>query len=252
MPFICAIICVLAMLDSAHGQVPFRGVNLSGAEFGSQNLPGTYVGDGPGPYDYIYPPASEVDYFVGKGMNTFRLPFRWERLQRTLNGNLDAAELARMVTFVDYATGLGAHVILDPHNFAFYNGDVIAGGSVNSGHLADFWEKVANEFKDNPRVMFGLMNEPIGVNQNGISTENWLAAANDSIAAIRNTGAENLILVPGNGYTGAHSWDASYYGTPNADVMVGVIDPVDNFAFEVHQYLERKQLPWFSRRVCRW
>jgi endoglucanase len=233
------IICVLGMIGPAYGQMTFRGVNLSGAEFGSQNLPGTYFGDGPGPYDYIYPPASEVDYFVGKGMNIFRLPFRWERLQRTLNGSLHAAELERMKIFVDHTTGIGAHVILDPHNFAFYHGDVIGGGNVNSGHLADFWERIANEFKDNPRVIFGLMNEPIGVNQNGISTENWLEAANDSIAAIRGTGAENLILVPGNGYTGAHSWYDDYYGTPNADVMDGVIDPFDNFAFEVHQYFDQ-------------
>ena len=112
------LVLVFAMASSVNGQLPFQGVNLSGAEFGQQNLPGTYFLIGPGPYDYIYPNAEEVDYFMGRGMNTFRLPFRWERLQLSLNGNLDPLELARMNIFVDYATGQGAHVILDPHNLS--------------------------------------------------------------------------------------------------------------------------------------
>jgi endoglucanase len=50
-------------------------VNLAGADFGEGNLPGTFD------VDYTYPTFEEVDYFVGKGMNVFRIPFRWERLQ---------------------------------------------------------------------------------------------------------------------------------------------------------------------------
>lgn len=69
-------------------------------------------------------------------------------------------------------------------------------------------------------------------------TEDWLAAANDAIAAIRAAGAANLILVPGNAWTGAHAWLDNYYGTPNGTVMLGVVDPMNHFAFEVHQYLD--------------
>jgi aryl-phospho-beta-D-glucosidase BglC (GH1 family) len=96
----------------------FTGVNLSGAEFGVSNnnvhLPGTYI------TDYIYPNNSEVDYFTGKGMNTFRLPFRWERLQPTNSTPLNSTELGRMTAFVNYATSKGDNVILDPHNFERY------------------------------------------------------------------------------------------------------------------------------------
>ncbi len=49
----------------------------------------------------------------------------------------------------------------------------------------------------NPKVIFGLMNEP-----HDLPTENWLTAANVAIAAIRATGATNLITVPGNAFTG--------------------------------------------------
>ena len=236
-----AILYAAICIPAACGQIAYKGVNLSGAEFGQQNLPGTYNGVGSGPYDYIYPPASEVNYFLDKGMNTFRLPFRWERLQQSVNADLHATELRRMNAFVNHATSRGGHVILDPHNFARYYGDVIDGGTVNSSHLADFWGKVANEYKDNPRVIFGLMNEPHSTSNQppqDMSAEIWLSIANDSIAAIRDAGAQNLILVPGTAYTGAHSWDQNWYGTPNADAMGDVVDPMNNFAFDVHQYLD--------------
>jgi endoglucanase len=69
-------------------------------------------------------------------------------------------------------------------------------------------------------------------------TEQWVGAANAAIAAIRAAGASNLILVPGNAWTGAHSWFDSWYGTPNAVAMRNIVDPGHHFAFEVHQYLD--------------
>lgn len=56
--------------------------------------------------------------------------------------------------------------------------------------------------------------------------------------AIRATGATNVVFVPGVAWTGAHSWNATFYGTPNAVVMATVRDPGNNYVFEVHQYLD--------------
>jgi len=123
-------------------------------------------------------------------------------------------------------------VILDPHNFARY-ADQVVGEDLDVSYFADFWGRLAEHFVDNEGVFFGLMNEP-----HDMSTEVWLDAANAAIAAIRKTGAKQLILVPGNAWTGAHHWTASYYGTPNSEVMGGVQDPGDNFAYELHQYLD--------------
>ncbi len=216
----------LAPVSRSASPVRFAGVNLAGADFGETNLPGTYG------VDYIYPTNAEVDYFMGKGMNIFRLPFRWERLQRSLNGNFDSAEQGRLDSFVSYATGRGAYVLLDPHNYARYNGQLV-GSAIPNSTLADFWTRLANLYKGNSRVIFGLMNEP-----NTMPTEQWRDAANAAIAAIRATGATNLILVPGNAWTGAHSWGQNWYGTPNATVMLGINDPGNNYAFEAHQYLD--------------
>ena len=84
-----AVILSLATGPAAGSDLLYTGVSLAGAEFGSAPTPtdlGTYDDD------YIYPNSKEVDYFLSEGMNTLRMPFRWERLQPTLNGDFDSAE----------------------------------------------------------------------------------------------------------------------------------------------------------------
>lgn len=220
------------------GALPYRGVNLAGAEFGidpSGNgaIPGTHG------VNYIYPdPAyaagyNSATYFVGKGMTTFRLPFRWERLQPQRKQPLNAAEQTRLTTTVNNLLAKGVAVVLDVHNYARYGTSTIGSGAVPNSDFADFWTRVANLYKGNSKVIFGLMNEP-----HDMSTEQWVGAANAAIAAIRSTGANNLILVPGNGWDGAHSWNQNWYGTPNGSALLQINDPGNNYAFEAHQYLD--------------
>jgi endoglucanase len=212
---------------TAPGAIQWRGVSLAGAEFGGDRIPGTYN------TDYIYPAASSVAYFKSKGMNMVRLPFSWERLQPALNQPFDAAELGRLTGFVRDVTATGVTVVLDPHNYARYRGNLIGSAQVPYAAFADFWSRLATELKGNTRVVFGLMNEP-----HDMPTEQWLSAANAAIAAIRAAGAGNIVAVPGNAWTGAWTWSQSYYGTPNAVVMKGIVDPGRNMVFEVHQYLD--------------
>jgi len=178
--------------------------------------------------EYSYPTPAEVDYYVGKGMNAIRLPFAWERLQRSLLGDLNAVDLNAIRDFVSYATGKGAYVILDPHNYARYAGKLLGNG-LSAREFADLWRRLAAEFKGNQQVLFGLMNEP-----HNMDTSDWLAGTNAAIAAIRGEGAHNLILVPGNSWTGAWSWS----GNDNGTVMANVADSENHFAYEVHQYLD--------------
>src|SRR6266496_2436919 len=97
------------------------GINLAGAEFGSAF--GVYG------YSYIYPTASELDYFKSEGINLIRLPFRWEHAQHTLDGALDAAEIGRIHAFLDEAAARGMQVVLDAHNYGRYFGQVIGSRS---------------------------------------------------------------------------------------------------------------------------
>jgi endoglucanase len=201
------------------------GVNLSCAEFGAGSVPGVYG------KDYTYPTHAEIDYFVGKGMKVFRLPFLWERLQRTLGGDLDAAELGHIDDVVSYATGRGATVIVDPHNYARYKGTAIGSGLADAD-LGDLWSRLAAHLKGNAGAIFGLMNEP-----HDLPSAAWGSAANAAMAAIRQAGAPNLVLVPGNCWTGAHSWTSCDQGA-SAAAMLGIVDSGHNYAFEVHQYLD--------------
>jgi endoglucanase len=206
---------------------PYVGVNLAGAEFSDRKLPGNYNND------YIYPNSGEVDYFIEKGMTIFRLPFHWERLQQSQHAEFEIQEQMRMDEFVNYATSKGAYVLIDPHNFARYYGNIIGESKVPVSAYTDFWSKLASHYRENDKVIFGLMNEP-----NTMSTELWLSDANAAIQAIRATGATNLILVPGNAWSGAASWGQNWYGTPNAIAMLQIIDSGNNYAFETHAYLD--------------
>lgn len=223
------LVLLLAGCATRPGPPPleWRGVSLAGAEFGEKNLPGVYGND------YVYPTVASTAYFQAHGMNLVRLGFRWERLQPQLGGEFDPTEAARLSRFVDGSTARGLHVLLNPHNYARWHGHLVGSREVPAAAFADFWRRLALRFKDNPRVLFGLVNEP-----HGLPAEAWADAAQAAVDAIRATGAQNIISVPGTNWTGAWTWHAAYHGTPNADVMGRVRDPADRLLIEVHQYLD--------------
>jgi len=203
-----------------------QGINLAGAEFGS-------LGGGVG-VDYSYPTARTIAYFAQKGLNSVRLPFRWERLQPVLNGPLDSGELARLTTAVKAIRANGMTAILDVHNYARYRDNLIGSKAVPDSAFANFWSQLSAHFANKERVVFGLMNEP-----HNMKVKSWLVSANAATAAIRETGANNLILVPGSTWTGAHSWQSTTDDGNNGKTMLGFVDPANNYAFEVHQYFDQ-------------
>jgi len=230
-PLAAAVVLLAAFAASAQdgkSVLKYAGVNLSGAEFNSGKKPGTLY------KDYTYPGPTDYSYFAGKGMNIVRLPFLWERLQPTAKGEFDPAQLAQIKKAVAQAKANGLHLILDPHNYAKYNGALIGSPGAPADVFADLWRRLATEFKDDDTVIFGLMNEP-----NAVSSTDWAQAAQAAIDAIRKAGAKNLVLVPGTAYTGAHSWRSTYYGTSNAVALQPLKDPGNRMAFEAHQYLDK-------------
>lgn len=209
----------------------FGGINLAGAEFGDDGqIPGVHG------HDFEYPTGGSVEYFRRLGFNLVRLPFRWERLQPKLLAEFDSDEEKRLRTLSHYITARGMTLVLNPCNFARrklsddgWNKDYLIGTSdVPTASFVDFWVRLASLFPDNRNVIFGLMNEPFD-----IPATYWLEIVNPLIAGIRKAGARNLILVPGVGYTSAHTWIAA-----GNEAMYKVEDPANNFAFEVHQYLD--------------
>ncbi|KAG9051238.1 hypothetical protein FS837_010525 [Tulasnella sp. UAMH 9824] len=195
------------------------GVNESCAEFGTA-VPGTLN------KDYTWPAPSSIDYFVGNGFNTFRVPFMVERLTPgSLAGSFDSAYLGGLQSTVSYITGKGAYAIIDPHNYLRYNGTVLT----DTTAFANWWKNLANLFKGDSHVIFDLQNEPYGVDASVVAS--FMQAA---VNSIRSAGATNFILVEGTSWTGAWSWTSS----GNAAAFTGFTDPANNFAFEMHQYLD--------------
>lgn len=217
-----------APLSSTEKSVQLTGVNVAGADFAGHVVPGVHG------THYFYPAPSTLDYYAAKGMNIIRLPVLWERLQRQLQAKLDETEMRRVDAAVKYATAKKLMVIIDIHNYAKYFQVVIGSPKLPPEALGDLWEQIATRYKDNELVVFGLMNEPVG-----LRTETWLEAANIAIDRIRRTGAKQLILVPGTGWTSAHGWTGRKYGTPNSVVMLNVVDPANNNVFDIHQYFDR-------------
>ncbi|MCB1445093.1 MAG: glycoside hydrolase family 5 protein [Rhizobiaceae bacterium] len=221
-----AIAGLVAQPSFAAGTSCFRGINISGAEFGQ-------IG-GRVDHDYVWPSTKTLDYFAGKGFNTVRLPFQWERLQPKLMGRLDEDELSHLMQTVELIRARGMKTILDPHNYARYNGQLVGSTAVPNAAFADFWARLARLYANDDQVVFGLINEP-----NTMPVAQWVEAANAAAAAIRQQAkANNLILVPGTAWTGAHSWMTPIDGEANGVALGNFRDPANNFAFEVHQYFD--------------
>ncbi|OOF95328.1 glycoside hydrolase family 5 protein [Aspergillus carbonarius ITEM 5010] len=195
------------------------GSNVSGAEFGQANIPGT-LGT-----DYIWPSASDVTPLVNAGMNIFRIPFLMERLvPDNLTGEADATYMADLKATVKTITDLGAYAVVDPHNFGRYYGEIITSPS----EFGAFWTTVAKEFTDNDLVVFDTNNEYHDMDQTLVFNLNQAA-----ITAIRATSATSqYIFVEGNSYSGAWTWTTTNTNLGN------LTDPSDKLIYEMHQYLD--------------
>jgi endoglucanase len=197
-----------------------RGVNLSGAEFTESVLPGRHG------VDYLYPTPESLDYYRAKGLTLIRLPFRWERLQPEAYGPLDGAERRRLDTVVMAAHQRGMQVILAPFGSARYYGDVIGSAEVPSDAFADFWQRLATQYRDNPGVWaYGLMNEPYDTDGR------WPEAAQAAVDAIREVDPERLVLVPGDHWSDAHLW-------MKHNASLDIQDPAGNLMYEAHVYFD--------------
>lgn len=220
--FLCfCSLLLLATPVAAHSIPPQLGINLSGAEFGkSRHRYG---------HDYLYPPPGDLDFYRVRGVTLVRLPFRWERIQPTLYGPLDAVELGRLRIFLVAARVRGMQVILDLHNYGRYRGKVLGSPEVPTDALADVWCRLAVALASEPAVIgYGLMNEPHDMGD----PKRWPTAAQAAVDAIRTVDRRTAILVAGDNWSGAWKWKQS-----NANLRIH--DPADNLYYEAHQYFDR-------------
>lgn len=76
------------------------------------------------------------------GLNVFRLPVAWQYLaDNQLGVDFNAANFAKYDALVQACLDTGAKCIVDLHNYARWNGNIIgqSGGAVTNEHLTNAW-----------------------------------------------------------------------------------------------------------------
>lgn len=225
----CALITGLLVygssLASCANSKSLIGVNLAGAEYNADKLPGEIF------KDYLYPDPAEIRHFRSLGMNTFRLPVRWERVQPQLSSELNKEELHRISDVVRTVHELDGCVILDIHNYGEYRGSPIGSDKVSIAAYIDLWQRLLKAFPSATDVAFDLMNEP-----SKLPVNDWEKIAQQAVDTLRKDGSKHLLLVAGGRWSGAHDWSEAQGGVSNAEAFRSFNDPGRNSAIEVHQY----------------
>lgn len=176
-------ILALSLKTVSSAGVQFAGINIAGFDFGcgtdvaisslhvcasaltDHEPQGTCVlssvtpplgvtgGDGPGQMAHF----ASVDKF-----NIFRLPVAWQYLvNNVLGGPLDAGNAAEYDKLVQACLITGAHCIIDIHNYARWNGNIIGQpGGPKAEDFTGLWGQLATKYKAEEKVVMGLMNEP--------------------------------------------------------------------------------------------
>lgn len=166
--------------------VKFAGVNIAGFDFGCTTNVRTFprlIKDAGIAHDNrflqgscnvasIVPPlhqyggndgAAQMTHFTkNDGLNIFRLPVAWQYLvDGVCGGTLDETNFGKYDALVQACLKTGAHCIIDIHNYARWDGEVIgAPGGPDPSHFSGLWGQLAGKYKDEAGVVMGLMNEP--------------------------------------------------------------------------------------------
>ncbi|ETW86909.1 glycoside hydrolase family 5 2 [Heterobasidion irregulare TC 32-1] len=213
--------------DSQGPSLPFLGgVNTAGYDF-SVATDGSFNGTG------VSPPVSQFTHFASEGVNIFRIP--WQLMTPTLGGTISSSFFARYDATVQAALSASTspYVIVDLHNYARWNGEIIGQGGPTNDQFASIWSQLAAKYANEPHIIFGIMNEPHDLNS--IST--WAESVQVAVNAIRAAGATSQhLLLPGSSWSSAQALP-----TEAGPFLLNVTDPAggtSKLLFDVHKYLD--------------
>ncbi|WVQ94395.1 hypothetical protein IAU59_001474 [Kwoniella sp. CBS 9459] len=205
------------------------GVNLAGCDFGMNT-------DGSSGTTYC-PGTEQIAHFASKGANIFRLPVGWQYLVGSTTDSsskaLDPNYFAKYDTLVQASLQTGAYVMIDVHNYARWNGQIVGQGGPAEADLANLWSLIAKKYANQPKVIFGIMNEP-----HDVDISKWATTVQASVNAIRAAGATTQsIALPGNEWTHPEAWTRG-----SNDALLNVKDPADAsgslLIIDAHKYFD--------------
>ncbi|KFA46927.1 hypothetical protein S40293_03590 [Stachybotrys chartarum IBT 40293] len=232
-----SIFAVLPLISSVAARIRYLGVGIAGIDFGCDI-------DGSCPLDTVQVPLSEHGGPDGAGqmrhwaeaydMNMFRLSSTWQYLLNdNLGGRLDEDNFGIFDELMQACLDTGAYCIIDVHNFARYDGGVIAQGGPTDAVFTSLLTQLARFYADNDKVAFGIMNEP-----HGLEVARWAQTCQAAVTAIREAGAtDHLILLPGTNFTNVET----FMITGSADALHEITNPDgsrDGLYFDLHKYLD--------------
>ncbi|KAI9057728.1 glycoside hydrolase family 5 protein [Trametes sanguinea] len=203
------------------------GVNTAGYDF-SVGTDGSFTGTG------VSPPPAQFTHFANEGANLFRIPFAWQLMTPTVGGPINETFFAIYDKTVQAALNSGSEtfVIVDLHNYARWNGDIIAQGGPTNDQFASIWTQLAQKYGSNERIIFGIMNEPHDIP----SVATWVDSVQYVVNAVRQAGSKNFLLLPGSSWSSAQA-----FPTEAGPLLVKVTDPLGDTSkliFDVHKYLD--------------
>ncbi|KAH6603882.1 glycoside hydrolase family 5 protein [Trichoderma cornu-damae] len=228
----------LALASGAlAGKVRYLGVAIPGIDFGCDI-------DGSCPTDTSSVPllsykggdgAGQMKHFAeDDGLNVFRISATWQFvLNNTVDGELDELNWGSYNKVIDACLETGAYCMVDMHNFARYNGGIIGQGGVSDDIFVKLWVQIAEYYRDNDKIIFGLMNEP-----HDLDVKLWAQTCQKVVTAVRKAGATSqMILLPGTNFASV----GTYVSSGSADALAAVTNPdgsTDLLYFDVHKYLD--------------
>ncbi|KAF8434494.1 glycoside hydrolase superfamily [Boletus edulis BED1] len=169
----------------------FAGVNIAGFDFGC----GT---DGTCNITQACPPLTQLgcadglgqmQHFVeNDGYNVFRLPVGWQYLTYS---QMTGTQFYNYNMLVNACLSTGAYCEIDIHSYARYDGEIIGQGRPRNEVFAELWYSIADYWKYENRVVFGVMNEPHDIPD--IVT--WAGSVQAAVTAIRSTGANSQMIL---------------------------------------------------------
>jgi hypothetical protein len=233
------------LVDETGATRRMLGVNRSGGEF--MCVQGHGIWDGP-------VDDASVKAIADWNANTVRIPLNEECWLGLSNIKPEYGGANYIDAVKDLVTKVKTHgmtPMLELHwSHGQYTGNSAGCSDVhascqkpmpNAQYTPSFWTSVASTFKDDPTVVFDLFNEPYPDRATSTATQAWtcwrdggtcpgigyeVAGMQDLIDAVRDTGAENVILAGGLAYSN----DLSQWLTYKPD------DPTGNLAAAWHVY----------------
>ena len=230
----------LLSVMNAKSPLWFSGVTVNGLEFGLGpkgpddifNYPGTFN------YDFFSPKNVSLGYLESNGVNLFRIAFAWERIMPDLSTNeLNSAYVSHLDKAVAYITKNGtAMALLEMHNYGRYYfigseakvSSIIGDGMITKDNFIMSWMAIANHYKNNTLVSFGLMSGGRGFPNNAVE---YYQGMLEIITNLRSSGFQHYIFIRG-------AEANSVKGHKNsANALMPIVEKrFTNIIFEVSQY----------------